>query len=185
MGDAIAIIEQYGTYKLVTSILAAVIVSLLISHILLRLKELKKRVKKRGVPADVGGEPGYAIRNARFDELIQVPWEGATTIANLFEQSCKKHLSNKFLGTRKVISRDFVTASDGRKFEKLHLGDYEWETYGLVFERACDFASGLIRFGHRSESRVAIFSDTRAEWLIAFQVFLNLAEYMSCFLSLS
>uniref|UniRef100_A0A7N0TK19 AMP-dependent synthetase/ligase domain-containing protein n=1 Tax=Kalanchoe fedtschenkoi TaxID=63787 RepID=A0A7N0TK19_KALFE len=90
-------------------------------------------------------------------------------MANLFGQSCKKHSSNKFLGTRKIISREFLAGSDGREFEKLHLGEYEWETYGQTLERACNFASGLVRFGHQSDSRVAIFSDTRAEWLIAFQ----------------
>uniref|UniRef100_A0A7N0TBT4 AMP-dependent synthetase/ligase domain-containing protein n=1 Tax=Kalanchoe fedtschenkoi TaxID=63787 RepID=A0A7N0TBT4_KALFE len=125
-------------------------------------------VKQRGVPADVGGEPGFAIRNARSAELIQVPWEGSTTMANLFGQSCKKYSSNKFLGTRKIISREFLAGSDGREFEKLHLGEYEWETWQTL-ERACNFASGLVRFGHQSDSRVAIFSDTRAEWLIAFQ----------------
>lgn len=168
------ILEGRGYYEKVAISIGFAVVVLLLSHIVIQITQRKKKVKKRGVPADVGGEPGYAIRNARFDELIQEPWEGATTVANLFEQSCKKHSSNKFLGTRKVVSRDFVTSSDGRKFEKLHMGDYEWETYGQVFERACDFASGLIIFGHRSHSRVAIFSDTRAEWLIAFQVFLSL-----------
>ncbi|KAJ6329568.1 hypothetical protein OIU77_011108 [Salix suchowensis] len=75
----------------------------------------------------------------------------------------------RFLGTRKLISKEFVTASDGRKFEKLHLGDYEWQTYGQVFDRACNFASGLIMLGHKEGTRAGIFADTRAEWLIAFQ----------------
>ncbi|KAJ6319403.1 hypothetical protein OIU78_014926 [Salix suchowensis] len=77
--------------------------------------------------------------------------------------------AERFLGTRKLISKEFVTASDGRKFEKLHLGDYEWQTYGQVFDRACNFASGLIMLGHKEGTRAGIFADTRAEWLIAFQ----------------
>uniref|UniRef100_A0A7N0RCK5 AMP-dependent synthetase/ligase domain-containing protein n=1 Tax=Kalanchoe fedtschenkoi TaxID=63787 RepID=A0A7N0RCK5_KALFE len=160
-----SMLECFETYGLVGSIVIAVSVPLLLSIALLG----RKKVKKRGVPADVGGEPGFAIRNAKCTELIQVPWEGATTMASLFEQSCEKHSSNKFLGTRKIVGREFVAASDGRKFEKLHLGEYEWETYGQAFERACNFASGLVRFGHQSDGRIAIFSDTRAEWLIAFQ----------------
>ena len=39
-----------------------------------------------------------------------------------------------------------------------------------MFARVCNFASGLIRLGHDVDSRVAIFSETRAEWLIALQV---------------
>ncbi|KAH7844274.1 hypothetical protein Vadar_026290 [Vaccinium darrowii] len=109
------------------------------------------------------------MRNARSEKLIEVPWEGATTLAALFEQSCKKHSRQRFLGTRKLISREFVTASDGRKFEKLHLGEYQWETYGEAFDRACNFASGLIQLGHDVNTRAAIFSESRAEWLIAFQ----------------
>ncbi|KAI4364118.1 hypothetical protein MLD38_020251 [Melastoma candidum] len=125
--------------------------------------------KQRGVPVQVSGEPGYAVRNIRKETLTEVPWEGATTIAALFEQSCKKHSHQKFLGTRKVINKEFITASDGRKFEKLHLGEYEWMTYGEAFNHACNFASGLLRLGHNVDSRVAIFAETRAEWLIAFQ----------------
>lgn len=90
-------------------------------------------------------------------------------MAALFEQSCKKHSRNQFLGTRKLIGKEFVTASDGRKFEKLHLGDYEWQTYGEVFNRASNFASGLVKLGHDVDTRAAIFSETSAEWLIAFQ----------------
>ncbi|OIW01939.1 hypothetical protein TanjilG_25095 [Lupinus angustifolius] len=129
----------------------------------------KKRRKVRGVPVDVGGEAGYAIRNARKPELAEVPWEGATTMAHLFEQSCKKYTHNRFLGTRKQIGKELVTASDGRKFEKVHLGDYEWETYEEVFTRVSNFASGLIKLGHNIDRHVAIFSDTRAEWLISLQ----------------
>ncbi|OWM76800.1 hypothetical protein CDL15_Pgr021192 [Punica granatum] len=129
----------------------------------------KKKTKQRGVPVQVGGEPGYAVRNMRFSELIEVPWKGATTMASLFEQSCRKHSQQKFLGTRKLISKEFVTASDGRKFEKLHLGDYNWITYGETFDRACNFASGLVRLGHNVDSRAAIFSDSHAEWFIALQ----------------
>ncbi|KAG4191347.1 hypothetical protein ERO13_A07G087200v2 [Gossypium hirsutum] len=156
--------EKYGTYGIVSAAIAAVIVPILLSSIM-----GKKKGKKRGVPLEVGGETGYAVRNARTTELLQFPWEGATTIAELFDQCCKKYSRNHYLGTRRVIKKDFVTASDGRKFEKLHLGDYEWQTYGEVYQRACHFASGLVNFGHDVDTRIAIFSETRAEWQIALQ----------------
>lgn len=132
-----------------------------------------------GVPVEVGGEAGYAVRNARKTELVEAPWKEAPTMAHLFEQSCNKYTRNQFLGTRKIIQKEFVTSSDGRKFEKLHLGDYEWETYGEVFARVSNFASGLLKLGHNGDSRVAIFSDTRAEWLIALQVNLLYLHYIS------
>lgn len=157
--------KGYGTYGIVGAAAAAILIPILLSTIFMG----KKKVKQRGVPVEVGGEAGYAVHNARHAELVEVPWKGATTMAALFEQSCKKHLPERFLGTRKLISKEFVTASDGRKFEKLHLGDYEWQTYGQVFDRACNFASGLIMLGHKEGTRAGIFADTRAEWLIAFQ----------------
>ncbi|WVY93338.1 hypothetical protein V8G54_032426 [Vigna mungo] len=122
-----------------------------------------------GVTVEVGGEEGYAVRNARKKELVEVPWQGAPTMAHLFEQSCEKYNHNPFLGTRKLLQKEFVPSSDGRRFEKVHLGDYEWKTYGEVFACVCNFASGIIKLGHSVDSRVAIFSDTRAEWLIALQ----------------
>ncbi|XP_011008086.1 PREDICTED: long chain acyl-CoA synthetase 8-like [Populus euphratica] len=157
--------KGYGTYGIVVAAAAAILIPILLSAIFMG----KKKVKQRGVPVEVGGEAGYAVRNARHAELVEVPWKGATTMAALFEQSCRKHWPERFLGTRKLISKEFVTASDGRKFEKLHLGDYEWQSYGQVFDRVCNFASGLIMLGHNEDTRATILADTRAEWLIAFQ----------------
>ncbi|XP_020231094.1 long chain acyl-CoA synthetase 8 [Cajanus cajan] len=157
--------KDHGEY----GALAAIVISILVPVLFSALFFGKKKGKIRGVAVDVGGEAGYAVRNARRTELVEVPWKGAPTMAHLFEQSCNKHTHNRFLGTRKLIQKEVVTSSDGRKFEKLHLGDYEWETYGEVFARVSKFASGLLKLGHDIDSRVAIFSDTRPEWLIALQ----------------
>ncbi|XP_027062596.1 long chain acyl-CoA synthetase 8 isoform X1 [Coffea arabica] len=159
------IIKEYGTSGIVGAVILAIAVPLFLSVVLVG----KKKAKQRGVHEQVSGEAGLAMRNARQARLVEVPWEGATTMAALFEQSCRKYWGQRFLGRRKLIGREFVTASDGRKFEKLHLGDYQWETYGQVFDRACNFASGLVKLGHDVDTRAAIFSETRAEWFIAFQ----------------
>ncbi|KAL6492884.1 Long chain acyl-CoA synthetase 9, chloroplastic [Orobanche gracilis] len=128
----------------------------------------RKKSKKRGLPIYVGGEAGYAIRNARFDSPVESGWEGITTLAELFERSCKKYSNLRLLGTRRLIARENVTI-DGRCFEKLHLGDYEWLSYDQVFEAVCNFASGLVQLGHQKGERVAIFADTREEWFVALQ----------------
>lgn len=165
--DYLSVWKSYGPRGALGAFLVAIAVPILLSTMLLG----KKKVKQRGVPVVVGGEAGYAIRNSRSPELVEVPWKGATTMAALFEQSCKKYSRQRFLGTRKLISKEIIPADDGRKFEKLHLGDYEWITYREAFDRACNFASGLVRLGHNVDTRAAIFADTRAEWLIAFQGF--------------
>ncbi|KAJ9146309.1 hypothetical protein P3X46_028591 [Hevea brasiliensis] len=150
--------------------MSAYIVGVLVPLVVtLFLRNSKKGAKKRGVPVKVGGQPGYVIRNARFPTPLETAWDGVFTLAELFECACKRHADKCLLGTRKLISRENEVAPDGRSFEKLHLGEYEWLTYAKVFERVCNFASGLAQIGHRREERVAIFADTRAEWFIALQ----------------
>ncbi|KAL6553556.1 Long chain acyl-CoA synthetase 8 [Orobanche gracilis] len=162
----VTIIKDNGIYGVVCAVTIAIIIPVFLSMVL----RGKRKLKLRGVRFQVqaGDEIGLAMRNAKSLKLVEVPWEGATTMAALFEQSCRKYSQQKFLGTRKVIGKDFVTASDGRKFEKLHLGEYRWESYGDIYERARNFASGLLKLGHDLDTRAAIFSETRAEWLIAF-----------------
>lgn len=130
----------------------------------------RKVQKKRGVPVDVGGEPGCSVRNYRFEKPVETHWEGVSTVAELFEQSCKQYGYMPLLGTRKLIAKETEVASNGRSFEKLHLGQYEWKSYGEAFKSVCNFSSGLVQIGHLKDERVAIFADTRAEWQIALQV---------------
>lgn len=146
------------------------LVGVIVPFVLTLLLRTSKNGKKRGLPVDVGGEPGFAIRNYRFSSPMESAWEGITTLAELFEHSCKQHREKRFLGTRRLISSELEVSGDGRSFEKLHLGDYEWLTYGQAFETVCNFASGLVQLGHKKEERVAIFADTREEWFIALQV---------------
>lgn len=159
----VPLLKEYGVNGVVVALLLAVVTPVLLSMM------FGKKTKQRAVRADVGGEEGFAMRNSRFSSLVEVPWEGATTMSALFEMASKKYSRQRCLGTRKLIKREFMESSDGRKFEKLHLGEYEWDTYAEAFNRACNFASGLIKMGHDLDSHAAIFSDTRAEWIIAAQ----------------
>lgn len=149
--------------------MSAYIVGVLVPLVFTLLLRNSKKEKKRGIPVDVGGEPGHALRNCRFTSLVSTSWEGISTLAELFEQSCKEHGDKYLLGTRQLISRETEVGDNGRPFEKLHLGEYEWLTYGQAFETVCNFASGLAQLGHKKEERVAIFADTRAEWFVALQ----------------
>ncbi|EEF48390.1 long-chain-fatty-acid CoA ligase, putative [Ricinus communis] len=150
--------------------MSAYIVGVLVPLVVtLLFRNSKHNAKKRGVPIDVGGEPGYAIRNAGFSTPLETAWEGVITIAQLFEYACNKHSDKFLLGTRQLISKETEVSGDGRSFEKLHLGEYEWLTYAQVFDKVSNFASGLTSIGHLRNERVAIFADTRAEWFIALQ----------------
>lgn len=74
--------------------------------------------------------------------------------------------TKKFLGTRQLIKKEFESSGDGRSFEKLTLGKYVWITYSQALTRVENFASGLVALGHKKGERVAMFAETRAEWLL-------------------
>lgn len=145
----------------VIAVLAPLLVAILLQN--------ARKAKKRGLPADVGGEPGYAIRNHRFSSPIETAWEDISTLAELFEDSCKKHVDKPLLGTREVIAKE-IEVVNGKSFEKVHLGQYKWLTYSRTFDAVLSFASGLAQLGHQRGERAAIFADTREEWFIALQV---------------
>ncbi|KAM0939926.1 putative long-chain-fatty-acid--CoA ligase [Dioscorea sansibarensis] len=108
--------------------IVGVFVSILFS---LLLRKSKSGRKKKGVKVEVGGEPGYIIRNSCSTCPVETFREGIS--------------------------------------DKLHLGNYEWLSYGEAFQSVCSFASGLVHFGHGKGELVAIFANTQAERFIALQ----------------
>lgn len=57
----------------------------------------------------------------------------------------------------------------GRVFKKLVCGEYSWLTYAQVDARARAFGHGLAALGQQLKENIAIFSGTKAEWMIAAQ----------------
>lgn len=149
------------------------LVGILLPVLCTLLIQNSRKGRKRGLPVDVGGEQGYTIRKRGFTSPLSSAWEGVSTLAELFERACKLYPNNPLLGTRKLISRETDVGSDGMRFEKLHLGEYQWLSYKKTFEAVCNFASGLAKLGHKRGERAAIFADTREEWFIALQVIVS------------
>ena len=52
---------------------------------------------------------------------------------------------------------------------KLILGEYRWLSYQEVDTMVCHLGSGLAALGQKPKSTVAIFCETRAEWMITAQ----------------
>lgn len=161
----------------------AYVIGLVVPLVILLFRNSNNR-KRRGLPADVAGDSGFAVRNHRSESPISSAWEGVTTLVELFENACREHHDKVLLGTRELICREIETSKDGRTFEKLHLGEYQWVTYGKVFESVSSFASGLAKLGHVREERAAIFAETREEWFMALQVFVFMFHTNSAFVSL-
>ena len=49
------------------------------------------------------------------------------------------------------------------------MGEYRWQTYEEVFTRMTNFGSGLLALGQKPRKNTLIFSETKAEWMIAAQ----------------
>ncbi|XP_002972636.2 long chain acyl-CoA synthetase 9, chloroplastic [Selaginella moellendorffii] len=149
-------------------VIIAIVVAVLIP-LVATIFSYNKKPKLRSVEVKVGGEAGHTRRNHRFLSLIETPWEGANTLAALFEQACSKYPKRPLLGSRTLIKSETEVSKDGKKFEKVTFGDYVWITFDQAFQRAQNTASGLVALGHDKEEKIAIFAETRPEWLIALQ----------------
>lgn len=90
------------------------VVGVIVPIVLALLLQSSKKGKKRGLPVDVGGQPGFAIRNSRFTSPFESSQAGISTLAELFEHSCKQHHDKKFLGTRRLLSSEVEVSEDGR-----------------------------------------------------------------------
>ena len=89
------------------------------------------------------------------------------TLEQAFTYALKKHGKNRCLGSREIINEEDETQPNGKVFKKLVMGDYIWKTYAEVDKLAACFSTGLELLGLKPRDRIAIFADTRAEWLIA------------------
>ena len=66
------------------------------------------------------------------------------------------------------IGEEDEVQKNGKLFKKLALGDYEWMTYNMVHASALSFGAGLrFHLGQKPGSLIAIYSETRAEWMIS------------------
>lgn len=150
-------------------IITGILGVLLPSVLLYLVKNGKKKSKIRGVTVEVGGEPGLTKRNYRYLKLLETPWEGAVTLAALFEQSCQRHKTLPAFGIRKFIKKEAEVSKDGRSFEKYTYGKYIWISFEEALEQVKSFSSGLLAIGHEKGEKCAIFAETRTDWFLALQ----------------
>lgn len=59
-------------------------------------------------------------------------------------------------------------ATDSFSF-KLILGEYRWLSYNELDAVVSEFGSGLAALGQQPKSTIAIFCETRAEWMVTAQ----------------
>ncbi|XP_069798782.1 long-chain-fatty-acid--CoA ligase 4 isoform X1 [Dendropsophus ebraccatus] len=129
-------------------------------------KAMAKRIKAKPTSEKIGS-PYRAI--SHFDSLATIDIPGADTLDKLFQHAVAKFGNKDCLGTREVLSEENEQQPNGKVFKKLILGDYKWLSYEEVNTRVTHLGSGLAALSLKPRSTVAIFCETRAEWMITAQ----------------
>jgi long-chain acyl-CoA synthetase len=89
------------------------------------------------------------------------------TLEKMLKYMSQTHTTKKCLGTRDVLSEEDELQENGRVFKKFKMGDYQWRNFTEVEQEAVHFGNGIRKLGIRPKDNVVIFSETRAEWMIA------------------
>ncbi|MGH0157134.1 UNVERIFIED_CONTAM: hypothetical protein FKN15_058519 [Acipenser sinensis] len=125
-----------------------------------------KRVKARPVNS-TPGSPYRSVNSVHC--LASVLYPGCDTLDKVFEFAKHRYKERDCLGTRELISEEDELQPNGKVFKKVILGRYNWLTYEETYLAAAHFGSGLAALGQKQKSNIAIFCETRAEWIITAQ----------------
>lgn len=105
-------------------------------------------------------EPGPVNRNLRRYNL--------NTLEKVFSHAVGKFNDRQCMGTREILGVENEVQPNGKVFEKYNLGpEYHWRSYRDFGDQAEKFGRGLREIGVEAKQRVAMYAETRAEWLIA------------------
>lgn len=129
-------------------------------------KILAKRIKAKSIKSQAEG-PYRSVD--RFETLAYMDFPGKDTLDKLFDYAVERFGRGHCLGTRAVLSEENETQPNGKVFKKLILGDYKWITYEEMEVEVNHFGSGLAALGQQPRNTIAIFCETRAEWMITAQ----------------
>ncbi|KAM4732299.1 long-chain-fatty-acid--CoA ligase 4 isoform 2-T3 [Anableps anableps] len=116
------------------------------------------------------GSPEGPYRSVdHFDSLATEDFQGKDTLDKLFKHAVQCFGPADCLGTREVLSEENEKQPSGKVFKKLILGEYRWLSYNELDSIVSEFGNGLAALGQQPKSTIAIFCETRAEWMITAQ----------------
>lgn len=129
-------------------------------------KALSKRIKARSKSGCAEG-PYRSVD--QFDSLAREDFPGKDTLDKLFKHAVQRFGEADCLGTREILSEENETQPNGKVFKKLILGEYKWLSYNELDSIVSEFGSGLAALEQQPKSTIAVFCETRAEWMITAQ----------------
>nr|XP_061781393.1 fatty acid CoA ligase Acsl3-like isoform X2 [Nerophis lumbriciformis] len=114
------------------------------------------------------GQPEGPYRAVNAEKKLKTSLHpGLDTLAKVFEDAVRRTPQKDCLGTREVISEEDERQSDGKVFKKVILGEYQWLSFAETLSAASRLGCGLVSLGQKPKRNIAIFCETRAEWMIA------------------
>ncbi|KAJ8390099.1 hypothetical protein AAFF_G00111130 [Aldrovandia affinis] len=125
--------------------------------------------KRRKAKSTTGKAEGPYRSLDHFHSLATIDFPGMDTLDKLFGHAVQRFGEADCLGHREVLSAENEIQPSGKVFKKLILGDYKWLSYQDVDRAVSEFGSGLAALGQQPRSTIAIFCETRAEWMIGAQ----------------
>ncbi|VDK46513.1 unnamed protein product [Anisakis simplex] len=114
----------------------------------------------------IPGDP-YSPWRWTGNALVDTIFPGCDTLAKVWDEVVRRYADLDCFGVREVLSVSKDVQPDGRVFEKMELGDYQWTTFKEVDKSVRALAKGLIKNAQlKPKSHVAIYSETREEWMV-------------------
>ncbi|KAM8953950.1 fatty acid CoA ligase Acsl3 isoform 2-T2 [Pelodytes ibericus] len=104
-----------------------------------------------------------------FHTLASTLYPGCDTLDKVFQHAADIFKHKSCLGTREILSEEDELQPNGKVFKKVILGKYNWMSYEEVYSLAAQFGNGLAALGQKPKFNIAIFCETRAEWIITAQ----------------
>jgi len=113
----------------------------------------------------VGVMQETSTENVVYEDLILK--NNIDTVDKVWNNAVLRYESKLCLGTRRVLGAEDEKQPSGKVFRKLNLGNYEWMSYKEAHDTSTKFGSGLRVLGQEPKKPIAIYAETRAEWILA------------------
>uniref|UniRef100_UPI00358FAF28 long-chain-fatty-acid--CoA ligase 4-like n=2 Tax=Myxine glutinosa TaxID=7769 RepID=UPI00358FAF28 len=128
-------------------------------------RALSRRAK--AVIAPGGGRSGPYRCAEHAEGLVTTLAPGINTLDALFAQAAGRFAARPCLGHRELLKEEEELQPNGKVFRKALFGEYHWLSYEEVDQQAAMFAKGLTEVGLGAQGNIAIFCETRPEWVIS------------------
>src|SRR3989338_508926 len=132
------------------------------------------RIKNGGaqsVEVDRGGASAArrspASKDLSLEALNSMYTKDCPTMLHFISKAVSSFSEKTAFATRKVVKTEKEKQPNGKELEVYHMGAREVTTFGKMFEQICGFAAGLKKLGIEPGHKIALYEETRAEWIMS------------------